>query len=121
MEYNDIIDKAYALVDSIKQSDEFLLLKEMKAEINFSLSDLILKFDKAKEKYAEALQYGKHHPNLEEYKKELSEIKAELFTNELVTKYKKIESMFQSKLDVIINEVKKAMSNKFEQTKKIEL
>lgn len=121
MENSNVINKVYDLIDSIKKSEEFTLLKEMKSEINISLSDLIERFNIAKDKYTEATKYGDHHPDLEKYKKELSKLKEELFTNELVEKYKRLEKLLQEKLDTIINDVKKSMSNKFEQTKKIDI
>lgn len=121
MSQSEILDYVYKLCDAIKDSEEFKLMLELKEEINTKLASSIARFDDAKAKYEEALKYGKYHPNLEEYQRELSKIKEELFTNELVSKYKKLEKMIQGKLDKIFNEIKLNMSNKFELTKLLDV
>lgn len=120
MSQSEILDYVYKLADAIKNSEEYKLLIELKDDINTNLKDVLVKFDNAKEKYNEALKYGKYHPDLEKYQRELSKIKEELFTNELVSKYKKLEGLIQDKLDKIFNELKINISNKFELTKLIE-
>ncbi len=121
MSQSEVLDCVYKLCDAIKNSEEYKLLIELKNEINENLFELLDRFDIAKEKYSEALKYGKYHPDLEKYQKELSQIKEELFTNELVSKYKKLEKLIQNKLDSLCNDIKKNMSNKFELTKMIDM
>ncbi len=121
MDYTNVMSKVYDLVDIIKNSEEMKLIKELKKDIETNLSEILTRFDNAKDKYGEALKYGTYHPDLEKYKKEFSEIKTELFNNDLVKKYKELERTIQKKLDVILNEVKGNISNKFNETKRIEL
>ncbi|MGM9972026.1 MAG: YlbF family regulator [Anaeroplasmataceae bacterium] len=121
MSQSEVLDYVYKLCDAIKNSEEFKLMIELKNEINDKLGDLLERFDKAKEKYNKALEYGSYHPNLEEYQIELSKIKEELFTNELVSKYKRLEKLIQEKLDKLFNEIKLNMSNKFELTKLLDM
>lgn len=121
MSQSEILDYVYKITEVIKNSEEYRLLIELKDNINTNLHDLLDRFDSAKEKYNEALKYGSYHPDLALYQRELSSIKEELFNNELVSKYKKLEKLIQNKLDLLLNEIKMNMSNKFELTKYLEV
>lgn len=112
MDYKEIIDKTYEVVDTIKETKEFKELMALKEQIETTLSPLITKFKQAQETYVEALKYGSYHPDLKKYQQELSKYKAELFTNELVEKYKGLEAVIQKNLNNIVNEVTTSISHR---------
>ncbi|MCM1130959.1 MAG: YlbF family regulator [Roseburia sp.] len=106
----DLIDD-YAI--DIINSPDFQRLLECKEEIKKNLSGKIMAFKTAEAKYLEAKEYGKYHPNLEEYKNRFIETKTTLFNDSLVKEYKELESKIQEKLTQDINDLKKSVSNKF--------
>ena len=109
----DIYDLADDYANDVINSPDFQRLLEIKEEIKKNLSGKIMAFKTAEAKYLEAKEYGKYHPNLEEYKNRFVETKTKLFNESLVKEYKELESKIQDKLNQDINDLKKSVSNKF--------
>ncbi|MDE7385330.1 MAG: YlbF family regulator [Anaeroplasmataceae bacterium] len=109
----DIYDLAEDYADKVINSPDFQRLLEVKEEIKRTLSGKIMAFKTAEAKYLEAKEYGKYHPDLEEYKKRFLETKTKLFSESLVKEYKELETKLQEKLNQDINDLKKSVSNKF--------
>lgn len=109
----DIYDLADDYANDVINSPDFQRLLQVKKEIKKTLSGKIMAFKTAEAKYLEAKEYGKYHPNLEEYKNKFVETKTKLFNESLVKEYKELESKIQDKLNQDINDLKKSVSNKF--------
>lgn len=109
----DIYDLAEDYGNEIINSPDFQRLLVVKEEIKKNLSGKIMAFKTAEAKYLEAKEYGKYHPNLEEYKKKFVETKTNLFNESLVKEYKELESKIQARLNRDVNDLKKSVSNKF--------
>ena len=109
----DIYDLADDYANDVINSPDFQRLLEVKEEIKKTLSGKIMAFKTAEARYLEAKEYGKYHPNLEEYKNKFIETKTKLFNESLVKEYKELESKIQNKLNHDINDLKKSVSNKF--------
>lgn len=109
----DIYDLADDYAEEIIHSADFQRLLEVKEEIKKTLSGKIMAFKTAEAKYLEAKDYGKYHPNLEEYKDKFISAKTKLFKESLVKEYKSLESKIQDKLNHDINDLKQSISDKF--------
>lgn len=110
---NNIYDLAEEYAIKIIQSSDFQRLLELKEKIKTDLSGKIIAFKTAEAKYLEAKEYGKYHPNLEEYKEKFISSKTKLFQEELVKEYKELENKIQEKLNQDLNDLKQSISNKF--------
>ena len=110
----EIIDAVYDLVDEIKDKKEYKRLLQLKdiIENDELIIKLISNFNKAKTKYMEAAKYGRHHPDIKEVQTSLARCKEELFTNEIVSEYKKLEKEIQNYLDSISREIAQCVSPK---------
>jgi cell fate (sporulation/competence/biofilm development) regulator YlbF (YheA/YmcA/DUF963 family) len=111
MRYFELCDKSVAVANEIIAGEEFQELLLLKDKIANSIPDLLENFKKAKEKYEEASKYSTYHPDLKKYRIELSKAKEELYTNELVIRYKELEKIIQEKLKMVANEIAKAISD----------
>ncbi|MDE5856666.1 MAG: hypothetical protein K2H06_06430, partial [Anaeroplasmataceae bacterium] len=80
----DIYDLADDYANDVINSPDFQRLLEVKEEIKKTLSGKIMAFKTAEARYLEAKEYGKYHPNLEEYKNKFIETKTKLFNESLV-------------------------------------
>lgn len=109
-----VLNKVYDLVDEIKSKEEYIRLLELKKimENDSFIVDLINKFNKCKVKFEEVSKYGKHHPDLKKVKLELSNIKFEVFTNEIISEYKKLEKQIQKILDDVSRQIAQSVSLK---------
>lgn len=118
-----VIQRVYDLVDEIKSKKEYIRLKELKKKLdtNELIKNLILDFNKAKEKYSEVSKYGKHHPDLEKVRNTLAQSKSALFTNEIVSEYKKLEKEIQKLLDEISRKIAQSVSLKIKHPNEIGL
>lgn len=121
MDYVKILDKTDAYIKSIVNSKEFGLMLEMKKKIEEQLNEAILSFKGAQEKYKEALQYGKYHPDLKEYQQKYSVEKAKLYSNEMVKRYLEIQNNIQRNIDDFITDLTSSISNKFKRMQSIGL
>ena len=118
-----VIQRVYLLVDEIKAKKEYIRLKQLKVllESDESLKRLILEFNKAKDKYAEVSKYGKYHPDLEKVRNSLAKSKNALFTNEIISEYKKLEKEIQKLLDEISRKIALSVSPKIKYPNEIGL
>ncbi len=119
MDYQTIIDKTYGVINSLKEKNEYKELVSLKKRIDTDLKEVIEKFKKAEEKYLDAAKYGKFHPDLKKIQNEFSKAKAELFSNELVIKYKELEKVMQENINKVTTEIVQSVSNKINNTKTI--
>ncbi len=109
-----ILDKTYNLAYSIKNLELYKEIVCLSDRIDRELKDELKSFDDAKELYNEALKYGKYHPSLKEYERNLSEAKAKLYSNNLVIEYNKKYRELNEILDSMFDSIKISISNKFE-------
>lgn len=108
-----IYELADQYADEFMAGSDFGRLLELKKWIKEHLASQIVCFKTAEAKYLEAKQYGRYHPNLEEYQRAFVLAKAKLYQEEAVSEYLKLEAKLQRKLDEDLNELKKSISNKF--------
>lgn len=118
-----ILENTYELVDEIKQEKSYLRLLELKSIIasNEDLKNLIATFNKVKIKYDDVIKYGKYHPDLKKVQQELSKTKEILYSNDIISEYKKVEKEIQKNLDLISSEIAKSVSNKIKHPNEIGL
>jgi cell fate (sporulation/competence/biofilm development) regulator YlbF (YheA/YmcA/DUF963 family) len=109
-----VLNKVYDLVDEIKSKEEYIRLLELKKimENDPFIVNLINEFNKCKVKFEEVSKYGKHHPDLKKVQMELSNIKFEVFTNEIISEYKNLEKQIQKILDDISRQIAQSVSPK---------
>ena len=107
-----LIEKAYDLVDEIKTTQTYRLLKQADEAIQESkeVSTLIETFKKAEEHFNEVKKYATHHPEYETSKKAFQKASYELFRNPLVKQYKKHERALNTMLDEIATELGETIS-----------
>lgn len=118
---NDILYNAIdEFIEEFTQRADFTRLIELKKEIDIKLKQEVLEFKKAKDKYEEALKFGSYYPGLDKIRGELSKSKENLYSNELVKEYIKLERQIQKELDCFTNEIAKTISNKIDLKKIIE-
>lgn len=98
-----LIRATYDLIDDIKKDKPFNEVKKLKTIVdqNQTVQTMIHAFDKAKQNYEDAKQYGRHHPDLSNYKKALSKAKSALYQHPDVKAYKQAEHKLQKQLDTI--------------------
>ena len=118
-----ILEKTYELIDDIKSSDSYKRLIDLDSQIktNPELVSLTGSFNKIKIKYDEVSKYGKYHPDLKTVQLELSSKKEEVFTNETIKEYKKLEKDLQNRLDHISKEIANSVSSKIKHPNEIGL
>ncbi len=109
-----VLNKVYDLVDEIKSRKEYIRLLELKKimENDSLIVNLINDFNKCKVKFEEVSKYGKHHPDLKKVQLELASIKTEVFTNEIIVEYKKLEKEIQKILDDVSRKIAQSVSPK---------
>ena len=107
-----VLNIVYDLVDEIKLKDEYIRLLELKTILDNDpiISNLIIEFNKCKIKFEEVSKYGKHHPDLKQVQIELAEIKTKVFTNKIISEYKKLEKEIQKILDDISRQIAQSVS-----------
>lgn len=109
-----VLNKVYGLVEEIKSKKEYIRLLELKKimENDPLIVNLINDFNKSKIKFEEVSKYGKHHPDLKKVQLELASIKTDVFTNEIIAEYKKLERNMQKILDDISRKIAQSVSPK---------
>ena len=110
----DVVNKTYDLVDEIKQHPSYVRLLELQRiiESNNTIKALIEDFNKQKDKYEDAKQYGKYHPDLKEIQLKLKEAKENLYNSDIIIEYKKCEKDIQDILNNISKELANTVSGK---------
>ena len=119
----EIIDLTYELTTEIKDSIEFKRILELQEEIskNSEINGLINNFKSLKSKYDETIKYGKYHPDLKKVQSDFSSAKSQLYNNEIIREYKKLEKEIQKKLDYISESIAKSVSQKIKHPNEIGL
>ena len=110
---SELIEDTYDIINCIKEDPRYKRLIELEDSILDLYKDEIDDFNSAKEKYYEALKYGKYHPSLSDYEKELSKKKALLYNKDLVKEYNRLYREIQNEIDKIINKIKSSVSKAF--------
>jgi len=107
-----VLNLVYDLVDEIKSKEEYIRLLELKKIMDNDpyIIDLLDTFNKSKIKFEEVSKYGKYHPDLKKVQLELAEIKTEVFTNNVIMEYKKLEKELQKILDDTSREIAQGVS-----------
>ncbi len=108
----ETIEKTYALIDEILETKTFIAFKEAKKALDdcSKATGVIETFNAAKTKYEDAKQYGKYHPDLKRYQRELQVAKTELFNHPRIQEYKRCERAFSEMLDDIALRLAAAIS-----------
>lgn len=96
-----ILDALYALIDEIKSSELYIKYKNLEKIILSKYPNEINSFNNLKEKYQNALEYGKYYPGLDEIKNEFLDAKNDLYLKEEMLEYKKCELEIELKLKEI--------------------
>jgi cell fate (sporulation/competence/biofilm development) regulator YlbF (YheA/YmcA/DUF963 family) len=109
-----VLNKVYDLVDEIKSKREYIRLLELKKilENDPGIIDLLERFNICKTKFEDVSKYGKHHPDLKKVQLELASLKTDVFTNEVIAEYKKLEKQIQKMLDDVSRKIAKSVSPK---------
>ena len=111
MRYFELCEKSERFANEIMETLEFKELLLLKDRISKEIPELLEEFDIAKSKYDEVMEYGTFHPDYRSSKLRLVKAKENLYTNELVKRYKELERSIQEKLDSASKEILKAISN----------
>ena len=119
MNYTEIIDKTYELVEDIKRSEIFLMYIKYKklVESDKELNKILIKFKSAKEKFAEVYEYRNYYKGFEDIKKDYQKSKIELMNNKLYKNYKLYEKKVESYLNEIEFQLKKVVRIKEKHSK----
>lgn len=109
-----LLESVYEFVDEIKSSDSYkrLLILKQTMEEDQELHLLLTAFQKVKVNYDEVSKYGKYHPDLKRVRKELSDVKQQVFTHPVIVEYKVLEKEIQSILNNASKEIADAVSGK---------
>jgi len=108
------IELAYELVDEIKQSETYLrYLDNLNAvERSSEVQTLSNRFKVSEEKYNNAKQYGKHHPDLKQRQRDFQVSKKALFEHPAVRAFKASEKALQQTLDGVAARVAESISTR---------
>lgn len=118
-----VLNAVYDLVDEIKDKKEYIRLLELKKIMDKDciIKKLITDFSEAKVKYEEVSKYGKYHPDLKEVRNLLANCKETLFTNKVVSEYKRLEKEIQKTLDEVSRKIALSVSPKIKRPNEIGL
>jgi cell fate (sporulation/competence/biofilm development) regulator YlbF (YheA/YmcA/DUF963 family) len=107
-----VLNLVYDLVDDIKSKKEYIKLMEFKKVMDSDpyIIDLLKRFKKSKAKFEEVSKYGKYHPELKIVQIEFAKVKTEVFTNNIIQKYKQMEKELQKVLDDASREIAQSVS-----------
>ncbi|MCF7927185.1 MAG: YlbF family regulator [Candidatus Izimaplasma sp.] len=109
----DILNQVYRLVDELKNKEHYIKLKQLEKELETpEIKTLIDEYVKVKKRYQEVTKYGKHHPDLTKTKLAFSQIKEQLFTQDVIKQYKENEKKIQRDLNTVSEKLAKAISHK---------
>ncbi len=118
-----VLNAVYDLVDEIKDKKEYTRLLELKEimDKDSTIINLITNFNEVKVKYEEVSKYGKYHPDLKEVRNLLVNSKEALFTNKVVSEYKRLEKEIQKILDEVSRKIALSVSPKIKHPNEIGL
>lgn len=114
MNYTEIIEKTYELVDAIKQSGEYkdYIFYAKKVEKDNELKLLLAEYHKARDEFEQALKYKDYYPNFDIVKKRLQELKLKLVNHGLFKQYKQAEKRLEQHLNEIEYRLKQLVNIK---------
>lgn len=109
-----ITDAAEELAKDICQSEiaRDYLAKSEKLRTCADAQNLIIKFNKAKEKYEEAKRFGKYYPNYNDVVKEMRLTKREMDFHPEIAAFKKSEAVLLQLLSEISEVISSSVSDK---------
>lgn len=113
MNYTNLLDETYILIDEIKKDPDYLRLLEVKKLIDTKYIQEIKDFREANDKYSEAKNYGKYHPDLKSRQLKLVETKTSLYSKEEVQEYFNLERLLNKELQSLTNDLTSTVSNKY--------
>lgn len=102
----EVLSKLYDFIDEFKQSEDYVLYKELEKTIQEKYFYQISNFNRLKEEYEASLKYN-DEALISKQKKELFEAKTKLYNEPLMIQYKKLELNLEFKLKEFNNELKK--------------
>lgn len=105
---NELLMALYDMIDNIKNSEDYINYKNLERIIMDKYSKEVFEFNKAKDEYNKALEYGKYYPGLEKIKNNLFDKKKNLYTKDEMIKYKELEL----KLDLLLEDINREIYNK---------
>lgn len=108
----EVLTLAYELVDEIKDSETYRAYRHADQAVRESdeVKMLSKAFKETEEKYNDAKQYGKHHPDLKKRQKAFQNAKKALYDHPLVKDQKEKERALQTMLDDIGSTLAKSVS-----------
>ena len=99
-------------IEELNSLEEFKRLKELKIIIDEKYKKEIFNFKMNEDKYLEALKYPNQY-DIDSLRLKLSNSKAILYSKDEVIEYLKLERFIQEKLDLDFNNIKSAISKKY--------
>lgn len=107
----DIIIQAYQVLEEIKKSPHYHIIKTGNQTILDHHSDLVESFQKAKSDYERIMeQGGQHHPDFKDTVKRLSTAKTNLHQQETVRQYLAAEQSFEAEINAFLHALSRAVS-----------
>ena len=104
--------KAYDVADEITSDENFIEIVRLNKLIDQLYGREIEAFEVAKIKYQDVMYTGgKYHPDFKDVTILLSETKAELYNQDEVDKYRKLERLFETELNEYIHEITSLISD----------
>jgi cell fate (sporulation/competence/biofilm development) regulator YlbF (YheA/YmcA/DUF963 family) len=104
----------YDLVDELKDSETVSSLRRLHKDIedDKTIASLVEAFQRTKDAYEDAKQYGDYHPDLATRRSAFQAAKTALFEHPTVAAYKQLEQTFQRQLDDISRRLAHSISPK---------
>lgn len=115
MDINDIVDIYY---NDLKNSDDYKRLLELKEYINTNYKNLIIGMKTKESIYLDAKEKGYLDNKIQT---DFMNAKTKLYEKEEVKEYFRLEAKINEELTKDFNDLKKAISNKFETSKLIKI
>lgn len=114
MNYTEIFEKTYALVDAIKTSNPYIFYIEYENIVlnDNELKKLLSEFKKNKKIFEQAYQYKSYYPHFEHIQNQYQQSKINLMNHTLFKSYKIYEKEFDLLIDEIEFKLKKVVNIK---------
>lgn len=108
LELSHLLNEAYQLGDLIIDSEIMADYKQARQglEADSSAQNIIRQFVKKKEEFEEVERFGRYHPDYNQVKKDMRELKRTLDLNEHVVRFKKAEK----ELEKLLNEISQVLA-----------
>jgi len=114
MNYTEIIEKTYELIDTIKQSEDYkeFLHYAKEAEKDHDLKLLLAEYHRVHDEFEQALKYKDYYPDFEKIRARLQELKLKVVNYPLFKQYKQAEKRLVTYLDEIEYRLKQLVNIK---------